>query len=184
MRLADHGDSTALSAFALLCQMDARWREASQVGVAGASTWSGLGIQVGPHRLLVPRDDVSEVIARGAMTRIPGGPVWLRGLSNHRGALLPVFDLGGVLGIDTATSRDWTLHLNHPDLPAGFAVDAVHGHREFVVTDQRPELTEHVPDSAQDALLGVFVRDGETWWVISLRKLVSSGAFRVGATAA
>lgn len=184
MQSADHGAPTAPSAFALLCEMDARWREAGQVGVAGASTWSGLGVQVGPHRLLVPRNDVSEVIARSAMTRIPGGPAWLRGLSNHRGALLPVFDLGGALGIDTAEARAWVLHLNHPDLPAGFSVDAVHGHREFVVADQRPELTEQVPQSAQDALLGVFVRDGETWWVISLRKLVGSSGFRVGAQAA
>lgn len=177
-------DTRTLSAFALLCRLDVRWREASQLGAAGTSTWSGLGVRVGDHRLVIPRDDVSEVIARDTLTRIPGGRAWMRGLANHRGALLPVFDLGALLGIAPPDTRAWTLHLNHIDLPAGFSVDEVHGHREFVAADQRPELMAQVPASAQDGLLGVFVRDGETWWVISLHKLVASPAFRVGAQAA
>lgn len=50
----------------------------------------------------LPLDDVSEVIALGDMTPVPGTPPAVRGLVHLRGQLVPVVDLQCVLSRTTA----------------------------------------------------------------------------------
>ncbi|MDC0708058.1 chemotaxis protein CheW [Stigmatella sp. ncwal1] len=42
---------------------------------------------------------VKEIIEYSAVTRIPGAPPWLRGVTNLRGSVLPVVDLAVKLGL-------------------------------------------------------------------------------------
>lgn len=180
-------DPTPRSAYALLCDMDQHWRQLGAVAASGTRVWSGLAVRIGEHRIVVPRNEISEIIPRPALTRIPHAAAWVHGIANHRGALLPVFDMGGLLGMDEPASRAWVLALNAVDTPAGFAVDEVFGHRDFTAGDQRPNLIGSVPTSAHDGLLGVFVRDGDQWAAFSLKKLIHDGVLRAasasGATA-
>ena len=164
--------------------MDLQWRQMDAVAAAGIRVWSGLGVRIGEHRIVVPRDEVSEVIPEPALTRIPNAAAWVHGIANHRGALLPVFDLAGVLAMGDTALRPWVLALNSPDTPAGFAVDEVYGHREFTAADQRPALINDVQTSLPDSLLGVFVRDGEQWAAFSLKKLIHDGQLRATAPSA
>ncbi len=41
---------------------------------------------------------VREIVPMRPVTRLPGAAAWVRGLLNHRGALVPVADLTGWLG--------------------------------------------------------------------------------------
>lgn len=179
----EHADQSQRSGFALLCDMDQQWRQMGAVAAQGIRVWSGLAVRIGEHRIVVPRDEVAEVIPRPALSRIPHAARWVHGIANHRGALLPVFDLAGVLGMGDVGARAWVLALNAADTPAGFAVDEVFGHREFSVDDQRPALIDSIETSVRDGLLGVFVRDGEQWAVFSLRKMIHDGRLRAAATA-
>lgn len=57
-----------------------------------------LGIQVGPHRLLVDLADAGEILAVPDITPVPLTRNWYRGLANVRGNLLGVVDLSVFAG--------------------------------------------------------------------------------------
>jgi twitching motility protein PilI len=52
-----------------------------------------LGVQIGPHRLLVDLADAGEILAVPEIMPVPLTKPWYRGLANVRGSLLGVVDL-------------------------------------------------------------------------------------------
>lgn len=42
---------------------------------------------------------VREIIEHDSVTRVPGAPAWIRGVTNLRGSVLPVIDLGMKFGL-------------------------------------------------------------------------------------
>jgi purine-binding chemotaxis protein CheW len=51
---------------------------------------------------------VKEIIEYDTVTRIPGAPVWVRGVFNLRGSVVPVVDLSVKLGMPPATLTRWS----------------------------------------------------------------------------
>ncbi len=45
---------------------------------------------------------VTEIIEAGALTRVPGAPSWIRGVTNLRGSVVPVVDLAVKFGLAPA----------------------------------------------------------------------------------
>ncbi len=167
------------SPYDALAELEARVRDARVDIVAGQSAvWIGLGFRIRDTWCVVPREDVREVITPPRLTRVPGSKTWLLGVANVRGSLLPVTDLGEVLGmphgIPIRQSR--VLVFNSERVPAGFMVDEVVGYRQFLPSDQRHEFISEAPNLAP-YLLGAFARDGRLWLVVSLHKLAAAPAF-------
>lgn len=108
-------------AFELLLDYDAR----AQIAASGQqarnmqSTWFGLQIHVGKTPLLLPQQQLAEVLSLPALTPIPGTPPWLLGLANHYGQLLPVVDLYRFI-----FGKNW------PD----------NSHSRVIVTDTEPSI--------------------------------------------
>jgi purine-binding chemotaxis protein CheW len=46
---------------------------------------------------------VREIIEYDTLTRVPGAPGWIRGVTNLRGSVLPVIDLGMKVGLPPST---------------------------------------------------------------------------------
>jgi purine-binding chemotaxis protein CheW len=46
---------------------------------------------------------VREIIEHDAVTRVPGSPAWIRGVTNLRGSVLPVIDLAMKFGLPPST---------------------------------------------------------------------------------
>jgi purine-binding chemotaxis protein CheW len=44
-----------------------------------------------------------EILEYGTVTRVPGAPAWVRGVTNLRGSVLPVIDLAMKLGLPPST---------------------------------------------------------------------------------
>lgn len=84
-------------AFDILLDYDrrARQRRADHELQELHATWFGLQIALGDQSLLLPQQQLAEVLSLGSLTVIPGSPAWLLGLSNHYGQLLPIVDLYG-----------------------------------------------------------------------------------------
>lgn len=59
-----------------------------------------LVVEVGPFRLGVPADVVSEIFLRPRLHRLPTAPAILEGMLNRRGKLVPVVDLHRLLGLE------------------------------------------------------------------------------------
>ncbi len=65
----------------------------------------------GCHLLLQPYT-YAEVVKRAQVCAIPNTPRWFLGFINHRGEVVPVYDLAGYLGIsDAAAAQDSCLLL-------------------------------------------------------------------------
>lgn len=166
--------------FALLGAIDARLRAARPDLVAdrGGQRWTGIALRVRARWFLIPRTEVREILLRPRLTRVPGAKPFLIGVANLRGALLPVTDLGVLWGEEAIPEhhRQRVLVLNSRHIPAGFLVDEVGGYRHFAPGDQHHERTAEIGVPG-DSLLGAFARDGQTWPVLSLHRIVRSDAF-------
>lgn len=167
------------SPFDLLMQLEAQLRRARLEITAGQQQyWTGLGFRIAEDWFVAPKADVREVIPPLPLTRVPGARPWLMGVANLRGNLLPVCDLGRLLGHehDREGKNTRLLVFNSDRVPVGFLVDEVAGYRQFVPSEQRHEMTASSQDYKQ-FLLGAFVREGQPWLAMSLHKIAQSDAF-------
>lgn len=117
-------------------------------------------VRLGSGRYAVCAPDVAEVISVPALTRIPGAPVWLCGIGNWRGHVLPVIDLRPVLGaaVSPSPSSARVVVLAVDDVEVGILADAVTGLLPVPDDCDPPPTNVHGP--ARDLLRGI--TDGGT----------------------
>src|SRR4051812_6716027 len=75
--------------------------EGNTAGEAG----TGVVVRFGAGRYAVPMSAIAEVGRVARMTRVPGVPLWIAGVSNWRGRILPVVDLRPLLGVSATDLR-------------------------------------------------------------------------------
>src|SRR5690349_605830 len=123
--------------FELLAELERRGRAVSaQAGpdTATGREWVGVALRMAGEMFLVAREETREVLSMPAgLTRVPGAKVWIKGLANVRGQLLPIIDLRQFLGsgVTPLTRNTRILVVNHREIPAGLVVDEVLGFRRF-----------------------------------------------------
>ena len=141
--------------------------------------WSGIVFKIVGQLVVVPIDEVVEILIYPNMTNVPGLKNWMKGLANIRGNLLPVMDLKGFLTgkVIELNKKSRVLSFNHAETSVGFVVEEVHGLRYFSVekeTEQAPQLD----DSLNPYLLTGYMDDEERHWgVFSLKKVVETKGF-------
>jgi chemotaxis signal transduction protein len=94
-----------------------------------AADADGVVVRLGTGRFAVSLASVAEVGRVPSVTRVPGTPVWVAGVANWRGRILPVLDLGSLLGApesDLGTGAR-LLVLSTDGVSVGLLVDAVEG---------------------------------------------------------
>ena len=171
--------------FDLLAALEARTLAAvPATGIAAAGDeWVGVAFRLGTEQFVASREETREVLAvPPRLTRVPGARPWLRGLHNVRGQLLPVIDLRQFLGggVTAVHRQSRLLVVQHREVPVALLVDEVPGFRRFPLAALGPEPPP-VLLRCEHYLTGVFRRDGETWPVFGLRRLVESPAFLAAA---
>jgi len=168
--------------FELLQELEKRSRAVTAANAPEAAAgreWVGVAFRMGGETFLAAREETREVLGYpAAVTRIPGAKVWVKGLANVRGQLLPMLDLRQFLGsgATTAARNTRVVVVNHRDIPAGLMVDEVLGFRRFAETEFSAEAPPTVI-RCDSYLAGAFRRGGEVWPVLSLRSLVESQSF-------
>ncbi len=171
--------------YELLAEMDQRARAvAGTAGGTDSQDWTGLAFRLGDEAFVTRREEVREVLAwPEQLARIPGAKSWVLGMANVRGQLLPVVDftafLGGAVIRPGRSSR--VLVVNHPQVPAGLAVDEVLGFRRFSDAARRSGIPPVVL-RCDRYLDGAFSEGGQTWPSMSLLRLVESPLFLRAAT--
>jgi twitching motility protein PilI len=131
--------------FELLKELEKRSRSVTTGNTPDAAAgqeWVGVAFRMGGETFLVAREETREVLGYPAVvTRIPGAKVWVKGLANVRGQLLPMLDLRQFLGSGSTTPQRNTrvVVVNHREIPAGLMVDEVLGFRRFAEPEFNPE---------------------------------------------
>jgi twitching motility protein PilI len=168
--------------FELLKELEKRSRmvaAGNTADTAAGQEWVGVAFRMGGETFLVAREETREVLGYPAVvTRIPGAKLWVKGLANVRGQLLPMLDLRQFLGSGSTTVGRNTriVVVNHRDIPAGLMVDEVLGFRRFAEAEFNAEPPPTVI-RCDSYLAGAFRRGGEVWPVLSLKSLVESQSF-------
>lgn len=108
--------------------------------------------RLGAERFGVRLDSVREIRRPPRVTPLPEAPPWLRGVTNLRGTILAVVDVGVGLGIrDQVAATEGRAHrlvvMRDGDCDAGFCVDGVDGVLSF---DEGACMT--APDTLPDLL--------------------------------
>ena len=83
------------------------------------------GFRVGTLGLLIQAGCGSEVMQMPTVWTLPGTPPWLLGLANLRGNLVPVFELGQLLGMGqrAAGEKPLVLVFDQGDKAVGMVID-------------------------------------------------------------
>ncbi|MBD8473859.1 purine-binding chemotaxis protein CheW [Pseudomonas sp. CFBP 8770] len=141
-------------------------------------TWSGIGFRLAGHWYVAPMGEVAEVLPEPRSTRLPGVRPWVVGVSNLRGRLLPVIDLGGFFGHGLSPQRKQhrVLVVDRADIFVGLLVDEVAGLQHFSSANHQASLPETALAAAAPFLQGHFLRE-HPWCVFSPARLVQAPAF-------
>lgn len=140
--------------------------------------WSGIAFRLDGNSLLVPMDQVVEILDFPVLSAVPLTQPWVRGMANIRGKLLPVIDLNGYLGNELVHVTDKTrvLVIDYEGLYSGLVVDEVMGLKHFLDEEYTEEGIE--VGALLQPYTGYGYRQNEqVWGVFSLFALADSRQF-------
>ena len=126
-------------------------------------TGSHLLVGVGNERYALPVRDVIEVAALEELTTVPGAPRAVIGVQNLRGQVVPVVDLGAVLGLPGTRGPDAIVIVDDAGDPAGLAVDRLMDVEAVDATAMEP---------AEGRLAGSAIVDGALVGILDVRDVL------------
>jgi chemotaxis signal transduction protein len=128
--------------------------------------------RLGAGRFAIDLADVAEVGRVPVISRIPGMPGWLAGLTNWRGRILPVLDLRPLMGAGSgslpASAR--LVVVTSDGVSVGLLVDAVDG-TTTVGSDLAP-FPSVLPGTGADLLRGQVPREDGPIAVVDVGAIV------------
>jgi twitching motility protein PilI len=146
--------------------------------VEQGNEWSGIVFRLGNNRMLVPLDEVVEILTYPDLTVVPNTFPWVLGIANIRGKLLPVVDMNGYLNdsITQVKYRSRVLVVDWRGVFSGLVVDEVMGLRHFH-EDALVQESSDIEEYLQPYVSHGYMAEGQYWGVFSLFALVESSQF-------
>lgn len=141
--------------------------------------WNGVGFSLLGFDFVVPMDELVEMLEVPAFTRLPGVHPWVKGVSNVRGRLLPLFDLAAFFAGSLTGNRKHQrlLVLDNNDVYAGLWVDRVFGMQYFSVEADQLPFPESVPERLMQFVDGCYESSGRHWMVFRPSLLAKDDVF-------
>jgi len=139
--------------------VDDPWALEAEQAVQIAQTH--VAVRLGQGRYAVPLACVDQVLHIPVLTRVPGGPLWLAGVANWRGRVLPCIDIRPLLGVDRGLlpTSARILVLADGEARAGVIVESVLGMLDDPGTQIHP-VPATVTPAAASILTGIVEDDG------------------------
>lgn len=141
--------------------------------------WHGVGFRLAGMSLVVPLNQVREILVSPSVSRVPGAKPWVTGIANVRGTLLPILDLQGFLSSRSTPRgrRTRVLVVEHGGVTAGLMVDEVLGMRHFFEEEDRAAQLPVAVDTLRNYLVGAFSQAGQLWGVFDMHRLIQDPDF-------
>jgi len=119
------------------------------------------GFRIGDIGLLVPTGMLSELVEETEVYPLPTTPIWLRGLINLRGGLVPVFDLRALFSMGEGSgAAPHLLVLNQGTQAVGVLIG---GLPRSVDIGQRLLQFPPLPTILREHCQAVYMQDQEIW---------------------
>jgi purine-binding chemotaxis protein CheW len=93
--------------------------------VTGASTVRAAIVSLGGELFTMDLQNVREVFVVESITPVPGMPSGLVGVTNLRGAVIPLLDLRQIIGLRVETQLKYAVVVKHGNWQVGVLVDTV-----------------------------------------------------------
>lgn len=142
--------------------------------------WTGIGIQLGVERFVLPINEVVEILRYPEISAVPGMQSWLLGLTNLRGVLLTVTDIYDFLKDRTTplAGEGRVVVVRHQEHIYGLMVDKIFGLQHFPKGDKSDDVPA-VDEAYRLLLRGHFKEEsGVIWPILDLGSLVGMPKFK------
>ena len=119
-------------------------------------------IMIGNIGLLLPNDQISELLNRLAVCRLPNTAAWFAGVTSVRGNMIPVFDLHRLFGIESTPQARRTIVVSEHETAVAFHVD---GFPRLVSLEEEDGMTSTppIPALVKDHARKYYLKDGQIW---------------------
>lgn len=155
-------------------------RPTAAPGTMVADAQSRQGVRIGDVGLMLTYEDSSELTDMPALSYLPNAPVWVKGLANLHGSLVPVFDMARYLGIQPGTqsadrvakgrNKPMLLVLGHGAEVAGVIIDSIP--QRLVPTPQQQTDTDTAPALLMPHIRGAYLIDDQLWFDLDCSSLL------------
>ena len=130
------------------------------------------GFRIGSIGLVVAEDKDCEVIDDASISPIPNTPVWLCGLLNLRGNLVPVFDLKLLFGIEQQNQdKQRLLMVDEGDMAVALRID---GLPRVVDTRHRSARLPPMPEVLREHVHAAYVHEDTIWLDVDVEAFFAS----------
>ncbi len=120
------------------------------------------GYRIGNLHFLVPEKTVSEIIQSPSIFTLPNAPVWVEGLMNVRGSIVPVMNLGKLIKNENHNNKQQVLVLNKVNMTSAIAL-IIDGLPQSLVYEENTVSKEHYPAELSEFLGNGFQKDNTNW---------------------
>lgn len=119
-------------------------------------------VMVGNIGLLLPDDEVSELVEKMNVCRLPNTAVWFNGVTTVRGNMVPVFDLHELFAINHENLKRRLIVVGEAETAVAFWVDDFPQLIELTGEDSMTS-TPPIPSLIKDHTSEYYLRDGQIW---------------------
>ncbi len=150
--------------------------------VEARSAQSCQGVRIGAVGLMLSYEDSSELTEVPELYYLPNSPVWVKGLANLHGNLIPVFDLAEYLGIEAQThqsaaylparTKNMLMVLGHGAEAAGVLVDGMP--QRLAPLERYKTNTDTAPALLLPHLRGAYFIDNQLWFDLDCSSLLTT----------
>lgn len=148
-------------------------------GAAANATHSRQGVRIGDVGVMLTYEDSSELTDLPDLYYLPNAPVWVKGLANLHGNLVPVFDVAQYLGVqssDQATGRmaggnkPMLLVLGHGADAAGVIIEGIP--QRLVPMPQQRTDTDTAPPLLMPHIQAAYFINDHLWFDLDCNSLL------------
>jgi len=140
--------------------------------------WRSIAFRIGDIHLLLDEHEVAELLTVPDAAGVPGTKRWVAGIANVRGELLPIIDFGDFIFDKPVeqTKQTRVLVVAMDEVRSGLMVDQVIGVKRLPVDIKKESQTDGLPDALK-AIIGDCFEDEQTFYVMSVKKLIEDTGF-------
>ena len=130
-----------------------------------------IGFRINTGEYAIPITRVREIINLPEITRIPQSPVYLRGITNLRGSVIPVVDLKELIHVRAAENGGTkVIVISSGRITFGILVDGITG--VISIDEAMVESPENLPHGNAEQVEGVAKLDGRLIVLLDIKKLI------------